>query len=242
MISLLPDGGRKTAAAQGLRAHRPAGEVEGLKPAERKCVFRVVEKNPYWPACPAIQPFLQLADDVCEVRERALLWFQHVDPLDPFPELSLLLEIQSITLLVALDQHAEETKQELQILFVGGSENGLMVKSRDSARHSDTSRRRCGKRLEAAANVENESEGPILLCILEQKAAQVRFSLTRSCRESRCVRPPRCGDSESRVSDCPFQVRPDTPPRCSFVFSPGRMVNRNERSRNSYSAGRVGGD
>ena len=64
-----------------------------------------------------MQAVLQLSDDVGEVGYCALLWLQHVHPLDGIPELALFFEVQPVTLLIALDQHAEEAEEELQILF-----------------------------------------------------------------------------------------------------------------------------
>ena len=79
-----------------------------------------------------MQAFFQFADDVGEVRNRSLFWLQHVDPLDGIPELAFFLEVEPVTLLVAFDQHAEEAEEKLQFSLVGASENGLIVKSRES--------------------------------------------------------------------------------------------------------------
>ncbi len=64
-----------------------------------------------------MQPIFQFADDVGEVRDRALFGFEHIDALDGVPELALFLEVEPVTLLVALDQHAEEAEEELQVLL-----------------------------------------------------------------------------------------------------------------------------
>src|SRR5208282_2856424 len=96
----------------------PAVEVEGLKAGKGKRVLGVVEKESVLPAaCPAMQAFLQLADNVCEIRDRTLVCFQHVHTLDRIPQPAFFLEVEPVTLLVALDQHAEETEQKLQVLF-----------------------------------------------------------------------------------------------------------------------------
>ena len=52
-----------------------------------------------------------------EVRDGALVRLQHVHALDGIPQLALFFEVEPVTLLVALDQHAEEAEQELQVLF-----------------------------------------------------------------------------------------------------------------------------
>ena len=103
---------------QDLRRVAPACKVEGLETAERERVLGVVEQESVLPLPrPAMQPILQLADDVGEVRDRALLRFENVNPLDSVPELALFLVVQSVALIVALDQSPEESKQELQVLF-----------------------------------------------------------------------------------------------------------------------------
>ena len=68
-----------------------------------------------------MQSLFQLADDVGEVRDRALFRLQHVDPLDRIPQPALFLEVHPVTLLVALNEHAEKTEEKLHVLF-GGSE------------------------------------------------------------------------------------------------------------------------
>src|SRR5208282_393561 len=96
----------------------PAVEVEGLKVGERQRVLGVVEEEAVLPAaCPAVQAFLQLANDVRKVRDSALGRFQHVHALDGIPQPALFFEVQPVPLFVALDQYAEEAEQELQVLF-----------------------------------------------------------------------------------------------------------------------------
>jgi hypothetical protein len=61
-------------------------EVEGLEPGERQRVVRVVEKESELPATgPAMQAFLEFANDVGEVGDGPLALFQHVYPLDRIP-------------------------------------------------------------------------------------------------------------------------------------------------------------
>ena len=93
-------------------------KVEGLEAAERERVFGVVEEESVLPAArPAMQAVLQLADDVGEVGDGSLLRLQHVYPLDRIPQLALFFEVEPVTLLIALDEHAEEAEEELQVLF-----------------------------------------------------------------------------------------------------------------------------
>ena len=66
-----------------------------------------------------MQPLLQLADDIGEVRDRALVRLQYIHALDAIPQLPFFLEVEAIPLPVAFDQHAKERKQELQVLFCG---------------------------------------------------------------------------------------------------------------------------
>jgi hypothetical protein len=58
---------------------------------------------------------------------------KYVHPLDPVPQLALFLEVHAITFVVALDEDAEEAEnRNCKLSFVGGRENGLIAKSRDS--------------------------------------------------------------------------------------------------------------
>src|SRR5208337_2586536 len=97
----------------------PAVDVEGLKAGERQSVFSVVEEEAVLTAaCPALQAFLQFANDVRKVRDGALGRFQHVHALDGIPQAALFFEVQPVPLFVALNQHAEEAEEELQV-FLG---------------------------------------------------------------------------------------------------------------------------
>src|ERR1700693_2538403 len=61
----------------------PTVEVKRLKAFERKCVLGVVEEEAVLStAGPAVQSFFQLANDVPKIRNRALVWLQHVNTLD----------------------------------------------------------------------------------------------------------------------------------------------------------------
>ena len=82
----------------------PAGEIESLKPAERKRVLGIVEEEAVLTSLrPAVQPLLQLANDVAEARDCALLRLQHIHSLDSVPQPALFLEVKAVTLLITLD-------------------------------------------------------------------------------------------------------------------------------------------
>ena len=67
-----------------------------------------------------MQAFLQLPDDVHEAGNGALSRLQNINALDGVPELALLFEVKAVTLFGALDQHAKEAEEKLQILFGRG--------------------------------------------------------------------------------------------------------------------------
>src|SRR5271157_723811 len=97
----------------------PAVEVEGLKVGERQSVFSVVEEEAVLTAaCPAMQAFLQFANDVRKVRDGALGRLQHVHALDGIPQAALFLEVQTVPLFVAFDEYTEEAEEKLQV-FLG---------------------------------------------------------------------------------------------------------------------------
>ena len=165
----------------------PAVEVEGLKAGERKRVFGVVEEEAVLAAaCPAMQAFLQLANDVRKVRDGALGRLQHVHALDGIPQAALFFEVQPVPLFVALDQHAEEAEEELQV-FLGLRQReridgevarllaGVQVRAAEDRR----------KRLEAAADIEDEGQRRVLLRILQQKIRQIRLPTTRHPEDQR---------------------------------------------------------
>ena len=124
-----------------------------------------------------MEPLFQFADDIAEARNRALFRLQHIDPLDCIPKPALFLEVQPVTLLIALDQHTEEAEEKLHILF-GGSEREWI--DREVARvladiqvRSAEDRR---ERLEAAADIEDVGLWRVLLCVLQQEVAEVAFA------------------------------------------------------------------
>src|ERR1700681_864958 len=103
---------------QNLRRIVPAVEIERLKAFERKRVLGVVEeKSVLSTAGPAVEAFFQLADDVPKIRNRALVRLQYVDALDRVPQSAFLLKVDPVTLLVTLNEHAEEAEEKLQVLF-----------------------------------------------------------------------------------------------------------------------------
>src|SRR5208283_1481848 len=103
---------------QDFRRIVPTVKIERLKAFERKRVLRVVEEEAVLStAGPAVQAFFQLANDVPKVRDRALVRLQYVDALDRVPQSAFLLEVDTVTLLVTLNEHAEEAEEKLQVLF-----------------------------------------------------------------------------------------------------------------------------
>src|SRR5579863_499954 len=96
----------------------PAVEIERLKAFERKRVLGVVEEEAVLStAGPTVEAFFQLTNDVAKVRDCALVRLQDVDALDRVPQATFFLEVQPVTLLVALNEHAEEAEEKLQVLF-----------------------------------------------------------------------------------------------------------------------------
>jgi hypothetical protein len=94
---------------QNVRRVTPSAEVEGLEAGERQRVFAVIEEKAVLPiGCPAMQPFLQLADDLGESRERPLRGLDDVHILDGCPQFPFLFEVEVIPLAGAFDQDTEE--------------------------------------------------------------------------------------------------------------------------------------
>src|SRR5579863_6430689 len=88
---------------QDLRGVSPASEVKGLELAERERVFGVIEQEPVLPLpCPTMQPILQLAENVCKVRDRALFRFENVNAFDSVPELAFVPVIKSMPRIISL--------------------------------------------------------------------------------------------------------------------------------------------
>src|SRR4029077_7562562 len=97
---------------QDFRRIVPAVEIEGLKAFERKRVLSVVkQKSVLSTAGPAVKAFLQLANDVAKVRDGALVRLQYVDALDCVPQPAFFLEVDPVTLLVTLNEHAEKAEE-----------------------------------------------------------------------------------------------------------------------------------
>src|SRR5271169_5484651 len=160
---------------KNLRRIVPAVKVESLKAGERKRVLGVVKEKSVLPtARPTVQAFLQLADDVGEVRNRALVRFQHVDSLDFIPEAAFLLEVDPVTLLVTLNEHAEKAEEKLQVLFGLRQREGVDGEVPRFLTHIEIRAleyRRKG--LEAAADIEDEGQRLVFLRVLQQKNAEI---------------------------------------------------------------------
>src|ERR1700689_3156155 len=124
-----------------------------------------------------MQAFLQLANDVPKVRDRALVRLQYVDALDRVPQSAFLLEVDPVTLLVTLNEHAEEAEEKLQALFGLRQREGVDGEVPRFLTHIEIRAleyRR--KRLEAAPDIKDESQRFVLLRVLQQKNAKIRLS------------------------------------------------------------------
>src|SRR5580658_7374655 len=136
----------------------PAVEIECLKAFERKRVFGVVkQKSVLSTAGPAVEAFFQLANDVAKVRDGALVRLQYVNPFNRIPEAAFLLEVQPVTLLVTLNEHAEKAEEKLQVLFGLRQREGVDGEVPRFLTHIEIRAleyRREG--LEAAADIEDE--------------------------------------------------------------------------------------
>src|SRR5208283_3121571 len=166
---------------QDFRRIVPAVEIERLKVFERKRVLGIVEEEAVLStAGPAVEAFFQLSNDVSKVRDCALVRLQHVDALDRGPQSAFLLEVEPITLLVTLNEHTEEAKEKLQVLFslrqrerVDGEIPCLLA---DIEVRALENRR---KRLEASSDIKDESQRLVLLCVLQQKNAEIALATAR---------------------------------------------------------------
>src|SRR5208337_1262711 len=156
----------------------PTVEVKRLKTGERKRVFSVVEEETVLSAAgPAMQAFLQLANDVAKVRDRALVRLQYVDALDCVPQSAFLLEVDPVTLLVTLNEHAEEAEEKLEVLFGLRQREGVEGEVPRFLTHIEIRAleyRRKG--LEAAADIEDEGQRIVLLRVLQQKNAKIALA------------------------------------------------------------------
>src|SRR5208283_1184546 len=114
------------------------------------------------------------------IRNRALVRLQYVDSLDRVPQSAFLLEVEPITLLITLNEHTEEAKKKLQVLFslrqrerVDGEIPCLLA---DIEVRALENRR---KRLEASSDIKDESQRLVLLCVLQQKNAEIALATAR---------------------------------------------------------------
>src|ERR1700722_905075 len=160
---------------QDFRRIVPAVEIERLKAFERKRVLSVVkQKSVLSTAGPAVEAFFQLANDVAKIRDGALVRLQYVNPFNRIPEAAFLLEVQPVTLLVTLNEHAEKAEEKLQVLFGLRQREGVDREVPRFLTHIEIRAleyRRKG--LEAAADIEDESQRLVLLCVLQQKNAKI---------------------------------------------------------------------
>src|SRR5580692_2873480 len=165
---------------QDFRRIVPAVEIERLKAFERKRVLSVVkQKSVLSTAGPAVEAFFQLANDVAKVRDGALVRLQYVNPFNRIPEAAFLLEVQPVTLLVTLNEYSEEAEEKLQVLFGLRQREGVDGEVPRFLTHIEIRAleyRR--KRLEAAADIEDEGQRLVLLSVLQQKNAQIRLATT----------------------------------------------------------------
>src|SRR6202166_447317 len=160
---------------QDFRRIVPAVEIERLKAFERKGVLSVVkQKSVLSTTRPAVEAFFQLANDVAKVRDCALVRLQYVNPFNRIPEAAFLLEVEPVTLLVTLNEHAEKAEEKLQVLLglrqregVDGEVPGFLTHIEIRALEY----RRKG--LEAAADIEDEGQRIVFLRVLQQKNAEI---------------------------------------------------------------------
>src|SRR5271166_3021356 len=166
---------------QDFRRIVPAVEIERLKAFERKRVLGVVkEESVLSTAGPAVEAFFQLANDVAKVRDGALVRLQYVNPFNRIPEAAFLLEVEPVTLLVTLNEHAEKAEEKLQVLFGLRQREGVDCEVPRFLTHIEIRAleyRR--KRLEAAADIEDEGQRLVLLRVLQQKITEIRLATTR---------------------------------------------------------------
>src|SRR5260370_5266303 len=155
---------------QDFRRIVPAVEIERLKAFERKRVLSVVkQKSVLSAARPAVEAFFQLADDVAKVRNCALVRLQNVNALDRVPQSAFFLEVDPVTLLVALNEHAEEAEEKLLILFGLRQREGVNGEVPRFLTHVEIRAleyRR--KRLEAGTDIKYEIQRLGLLPVLHQ--------------------------------------------------------------------------
>src|SRR5580700_921483 len=163
---------------QHFRRIVPAVEIERLKAFERKRVLGVVkQKSVLSTASPAVEAFFQFANDVAKVRDGALVWLQYVNPFNRIPEAAFLLEVESVTLLVTLNEYAEKAEEKLQVLFGLRQREGVDGEVPRFLTHIEVRALEYrGKGLEAAADIEDEGQRLVLLCVLQHKNAKIRLA------------------------------------------------------------------
>src|SRR6202167_2567849 len=165
---------------QDFRCIVPAVEIERLKAFERKRVLSVVkQKSVLSAAGPTVQAFFQLANDVAKVRDGALVRLQYVNPFNRIPEAAFLLEVEPVTLLVTLNEHAEKAEEKLQVFFGLRQREGVDCEVPRFLTHIEIRAleyRRKG--VEAAADIEDEGQRLVLLCVLQKKNAQIGLATT----------------------------------------------------------------
>src|SRR5579864_5614024 len=160
---------------QDFRRVIPAVEIERLKAFERKRVLGVVKEEAVLStAGPAVEAFFQLADDVPKIRDGALVRLQYVNPLDRVPQSAFLLEVDPVTLLVTLNEHAAEAEEKLQVLLGLRQREGVDGEVSRFLTHIEIrALEYLRKRLEAAADIKNEGQRLVLLRVLQQKNAKI---------------------------------------------------------------------
>src|SRR5580698_1573702 len=165
---------------QDFRRIVPTVEIERLKAFERKRVLGVVKEEAVLStAGPAVEAFLQLANDVSKVRDGALVRLQYVNPFNRIPEAAFLLEVQPVTLLVTLNEHAEKAEEKLQVLFGLRQREGVDGEVPRFLTHIEIRAleyRRKG--LEAAADIEDEGQRVVFLRVLQQKNTEIGLATT----------------------------------------------------------------
>src|SRR5216684_5753952 len=156
----------------------PAVEIERLKAFERKRVLSVVEqKSVLSTAGPAVEAFCQLANDVANIRNGALVRLKHVDALNRIPEPVFLLKVEPVTLLVALNEHAKKAEQKLQVLLGLRQREGVDGEVSRFLTHIEIrALEYLRKRLEAAADIKNGGQELVFLRVLKEKIAQIGFA------------------------------------------------------------------
>src|SRR5580704_8889587 len=166
---------------QDFRRIIPAVEIKCLKALERKRVLGVVEEEAVLStAGPAVEAFFQLSNDVSKVRDCTLVRLQHVDALDRVPQSAFLFEVDTVTLLVTLNEHAVAAEEKLQVLFglwQGERVDGEVARFLPHIELRALEYRR--KRLEAAADIKDESQRLVLLRVLQQKNAEIGLATAR---------------------------------------------------------------